>query len=125
MTSSLAPAKRLLGAVAISLLAAAGIAADWPQWRGPNRDGIVEGVTVPEKWPKTLKEAWKVPVGEGISSPVVVGGSVVVFARQKDDEVVLCLDLASGKEKWRWAPYPAPYKWQGGEGLFSKGPRST
>jgi outer membrane protein assembly factor BamB len=84
--------------------------ADWPQWRGPNRDGVVHGVTVPEKWPKTLEEAWKVEVGEGYSSPVVVGGNVYVFTRQNDNEVVLCLAVTSGKEIWRSAAYPAPYK---------------
>jgi outer membrane protein assembly factor BamB len=86
------------------------VAADWPQWRGPNRDGVVHGVSVPTKWPKALKEEWKVEVGEGYSSPVVVGGNVYVFTRQKDDEVVWCLDGTSGKEIWRSEPYPAPYK---------------
>jgi outer membrane protein assembly factor BamB len=105
--------------------AASGLSQDWPQWRGPNRDGVVHGVTVPKHWPKTLKEEWKVPVGEGVSSPVVVGGKVYVFTRQKDDELVLCLDVATGKEVWRSEPYSAPYQWQGGEGTFSKGPRST
>src|SRR6476619_1525160 len=81
-------------------------AQDWPQWRGPNRDGVVHGVNVPTKWPKTLTEEWQVEVGEGIASPVVVRGNVYVFSRQKEDEVVLCLDLASGKENWRSDRYP-------------------
>src|SRR5258708_669210 len=76
--------------------------ADSPQWRGPNRDGVVHGVTVPKTWPKTLTVEWEVPVGEGVSSPVVVGGKVFLHTRQKsDEEVVLGLDLISGKEKWR------------------------
>src|SRR5437868_5576862 len=79
-------------------LVASGLAQDWPQWRGPNRDGVVQGVKVPEKWPQTLKEDWKVPVGEGVSSPAVVGDKVYVFTRQKDDEVVFCLDLTTSKE---------------------------
>jgi outer membrane protein assembly factor BamB len=91
-------------------LAASGPARDWPQWRGPGRDGVVRGVTVPAKWPKTLKEEWRVEVGEGYSSPVVVGGRVYVFTRQKEDEVVWCLDVATGKEIWRSEPCPAPYK---------------
>jgi outer membrane protein assembly factor BamB len=98
---------------------------DWPQWRGPNRDGVVHGVTVPAKWPRTLTEEWKVTVGEGVSSPVVVGGRVYVFTRQKNDEMVLCFDVATGKENWRSEPCPAPYEWWPGEGTFSKGPRST
>jgi outer membrane protein assembly factor BamB len=102
-----------------------GPSADWPQWRGPNRDGVVHGVKAPEKWPQALTEEWKVPVGEGVSSPVVVGDSVFVFSRQKDDEIVFCLDVATGKEVWKSEPYPAPYQWWPGEGNFSKGPRST
>ena len=66
--------------------AASALSQDWPQWRGPNRDGAVQGVSVPKKWPKALKEEWKVAVGEGYSSPVVVGGKVYVFTRQKEDE---------------------------------------
>jgi outer membrane protein assembly factor BamB len=80
---------------------------------------------VPTKWPRTLKEEWMVTVGEGVSSPVVVGSRVYVFTRQKDDELVLCLDVATGKETWRSERYHAPYQWWPGEGTFSKGPRST
>src|SRR5579872_688613 len=114
------------GLAAIHLIIAApGFSSDWPQWRGPNRDGVARGVKVPEKWPKTLKEEWKATVGEGVSSPVVVGDKAFVFTRQKEDEVVLCLDLLTGKEVWKSMPYPAPYQWWLGEGNFSKGPRST
>lgn len=95
-------------------LMASMLCADWPQWRGPNRDGVTHGITVPAKWPKALKEEWKVTVGEGYSSPVVAEGKVYVFTRQKEDEIVLCFDVASGKEIWKSEPYPAPYK--GGPG---------
>src|SRR5262249_55141936 len=61
-------------------------------------------------WPRTLTEEWQVPVGEGYSSPVVAGGNVYVFTRQKDHEVVMCFHVAGGKEIWRSDPYPAPYK---------------
>jgi outer membrane protein assembly factor BamB len=98
---------------------------NWPQWRGPSRDGVVQGVTVPAKWPRTLTEEWRVPVGTGVASPVVVGGDVYVFVREKDDELVVCLDLRSGKERWRSEPYPAPYKPGPGEGTAEDRPRST
>jgi outer membrane protein assembly factor BamB len=115
-----------LGRLAVLLLPVATVLAqDWPQWRGPNRDGVVHGVTVPAKWPRTLKEEWRVTVGEGVSSPVVAGGKVYVFTRQRDDEMVLCLDIATGTVNWRSEPYRAPYQWWPGEGTFSKGPRST
>ena len=69
----------LLAGVAVFLRTGTGLSQDWPQWRGPNRDGVVHGVNVPVRWPKALKEEWKVAVGEGVSSPVVVGNNVFVF----------------------------------------------
>jgi outer membrane protein assembly factor BamB len=99
---------------------------DWPQWRGPNRDGVAHGVTVPEKWPRTLIQEWEVPVGKGVASPVVVAGNVYLLTRQKDDrEVVQCLDVHSGESRWRSDPYPAPYKVGPGEGTADDRPRST
>src|SRR5262249_32674683 len=91
---------------------------------GPNRDGTVSTFTAPKTWPKTLKEQWKVRVGEGHSSPVVVDGKVYQLARQKDAEVILCLDLATGKEIWRDS-YDAPYKMHFAATGHGKGPKST
>jgi len=96
-------------------LAACALAADWPQWRGPNRDGAAVGVTLPQTWPKTLKETWRVDVGEGLSSPVVVGNRIYIHARRQGDEAVSCLDLADGKTVWN-GRYPAPWKVQPGAG---------
>lgn len=96
--------------------------ADWPQWRGPQRDGSVAGL--PAQWPDALKKQWEVPVGTGHSSPVVSGNRVVVFTRQGDDEVVRALDLASGKEVWR-AFYPAPYVVNPAAQSHGPGPKST
>jgi outer membrane protein assembly factor BamB len=124
MTLSGEMARPFAGVLTLFVVTALGLAADWPQWRGPNRDGAVYGVTVPRNWPKTLKEEWKVPIGEGVSSPVVAGNNIYVLARQKkNEEVVLCLDLASGKENWR-STYPAPYKLNPVAHGF-EGPRST
>ncbi len=115
----------------VAVLAAASVAfgltaraADWPQWRGPNRDGVVHGTKGPAVWPEKLREEWKVQVGEGASSPVVVGQSIFQHVRQKpDEEVVLCLDLSNGHERWR-SSYAAPYK-LGGPAHGFEGPRST
>jgi outer membrane protein assembly factor BamB len=96
--------------VGASYLVLSAAAQDWPQWRGSNRDGAVRGVAVPTKWPRTLKEEWNLPVGEGYASPVGVGGKVYVFTRQKDCEIVRCIDLAGGKEIWRSEPCPAHCK---------------
>jgi len=74
---------------------------DWPQWRGPNRDGKATGFVAPATWPQQLTEKWKVTVGEGVATPAVVGDQVYVLTRQEDNEVVLCLDANSGEQVWR------------------------
>jgi outer membrane protein assembly factor BamB len=79
---------------------------DWPQWRGPNRDGKVTGFTAPETWPKTFAQKWKTTVGPGDASPALVGDKLYVFTRQGKDEVILCLGVADGKQLWE-NKYPA------------------
>lgn len=54
--------------------------AQWPEWRGPSRDGVVPAAVVPKAWPEALKEGWAAEVGEGYSTPVVDGGRVFVHA---------------------------------------------
>ena len=109
---------------AATLLTANSMAADWPQWRGPNRDGKVVDVSLPQTWPKTLKEEWKVTVGIGHASPVVANGRIYVFARQGDEEVLLCLDSVTGKEVWRSGQAIA-YEMHPAAVGHGKGPKST
>src|SRR5947209_395435 len=124
MTTSSYRANVIVGVLALVSAPPLVPAADWPQWRGPNRDGVVHGVKVPDQWPRTLKEEWAAEVGEGFSSPVVAGDRVLVFTRQKNDEVVRCFEVATGKEVWRSEPYEAPYKpGPGNPGDYK--PRST
>src|SRR2546428_2546939 len=82
---------------------------DWPQWRGPNRDGAAASFTEPKSWPEHLTLKWKVPVGLGYATPIVVGSRVYMFARQNDNEVMLALDAETGETVWQTS-YPAPFK---------------
>src|SRR5687767_7957114 len=98
--------------------------ADWPQWRGPNRDGSAPSFTPPKTWPESLTQRWKVDIGLGYATPVVVGNRVYTFSRRDENEVVAALDAATGKQIWQ-AQYPAPYmlvKAAAGHGM---GPKST
>ena len=99
------------------------LAQDWPQWRGPNRDGKVTGFTAPAAWPTNLTQKWQIKVGKGDSSPVLVGEKLYVFARQEAEEVVLCLEAGSGKTVWE-ARYPAG-RVVTGPAVRHPGPRST
>ena len=97
-------------------------AQDWPQWRGPHRDNKVDGFAAPKDWPKELTKKWKVAVGKGEASPLLVGNKVYVFGRQGGDEVAMCLDAGSGKEVWKEKYASAEI---GGSASGYPGPRST
>jgi hypothetical protein len=64
-----------------------GAAQDWPQWRGPNRDGATT-FSVPGSWPDRLEPQWQVEVGSGHATPVLVGDAVYMFTRVEEDEVM-------------------------------------
>jgi outer membrane protein assembly factor BamB len=97
-------------------------AQDWPQWRGLNRDGRAAAVTA--IWPKELQEEWKVTVGVGHATPVVVRDRIYVFARQGEEEVLLSLDAATGKEIWKTSE-PISYQMHPAATGHGKGPKST
>lgn len=98
-------------------------AADWPHWRGPNRDGVAPGVTFPDKWPaEAPKEKWKAPVGLGYSGPAIVGNKVFILGRVEKDERCLALDANTGKELWK---IEYPEKFEAPDPTAGKGPNST
>jgi outer membrane protein assembly factor BamB len=98
-------------------------AQDWPQWRGPNRDGVTP-FTEPKAWPEKLTTKWKVTIGEGYASPILAGGRILEFARQGDDEVAMSIDPENGKTLWRQS-YPAQYEPVSSAARHGKGPKST
>jgi len=113
--SRIASALVLTAVVTLSLLAA-----DWPQFLGPNRDG-----TSPEKvapWKGELKPAWKAPVGDAHSSPVVADGVVYAFyqPKGKDADALAALDAKTGKRLWEKSYDRAKFN-----PPFGAGPRST
>jgi outer membrane protein assembly factor BamB len=95
---------------------------DWPQWRGIGRDSKVTGFKVPSAWPAELKQEWKVTVGFGDGTPILTGNMIYLNTRQGTDEVVLCLDAATGKELWK-SQYPSTAVT--GPAAAHPGPRST
>jgi outer membrane protein assembly factor BamB len=74
---------------------------EWVQWRGNHRDGVVTGFSAPEKWPAELTKKWSVEVGDGVSSPSVAANRVYIMALQDGQEVMRCLDAATGDELWK------------------------
>lgn len=79
-------------------------AANWPQWRGPNGDGISVETNVPVKWSPSENVVWKTPIpGEGHSSPVVWGDSVLLTTAMPNtqERLLLRLDARTGKILWQ------------------------
>jgi outer membrane protein assembly factor BamB len=95
---------------------------DWPQWRGIGRDSKVTGFTAPAAWPAELKQEWKVSVGFGDATPALSGNKIYLNTRQGDQELILCLDAATGKELWR-NQYPSVAVT--GPAISHPGPRSS
>lgn len=108
----------------ISLLPVSAVAESWPQWRGPARDGHAPMFEVPGTWPETPQPLWKVEVGEGYASPVVVGETIYLITRQGDDEVVMALNLSDGKALWSQR-FPTPYKMHQAAIKHGQGPKAT
>jgi outer membrane protein assembly factor BamB len=99
-------------------------AQDWSQWRGPARDASVPASNAPSSWPESLRQAWRVEVGEGYSSPVVSGNRVFVHSRRDPEEIVVALSLQDGKLLWQ-QKYPATFQKNQYAVQMAKGPNST
>src|SRR5687768_7585954 len=97
------PSRDREGAVLLlSLLAGLSLSAqDWPQWRGPARDGVLPSASVLREWPRSAKLVWKTAIGGGYSSPVAAQGALYVIAREAENEVVSRLDWKTGKVAWK------------------------
>ena len=99
-------------------------AQDWPQWRGPSRNAAVTGAAVPAAWPAAFKEAWRVDIGEGYSSPVVSGATAFVHSRKDPREIVTAINLSSGKVVWQQS-YDAAFTKNQYAARMAKGPNAT
>jgi outer membrane protein assembly factor BamB len=100
------------------------VAQNWPQWRGPNRDGAITSFSEPATWPESLRQQWKVEVGTGYATPLLVGDRLYQFSRIGDSEVMQALDPATGKTIWR-TDYAAPFTVMSAAVKHGPGPKST
>jgi outer membrane protein assembly factor BamB len=86
---------------------------DWPQWRGPNRDGVWNEKGILQVFPQEgLKIRWRAPIGGGISSPAVAKGRVYVTDALEEKpnawERIHCFDEKDGTPLWTYS-YEADY----------------
>lgn len=115
--------RRLATVALVVLVATPAFAAapyDWPQLRGPERDGISRETGLLERWPAEGPPVlWRRPLGNGFSALSVVDGTIYTQAGIGDDEVVVALAADDGRELWRTRLDRARPDGQG------SGPRST
>lgn len=115
-------AARRLAGVALALAAAGALtvsAADWPQYRGLERDGHSPEQGVARPWGGGLKVLWRATLGEGYSGMAVVDGRLYTLFGRGRDELALALDAATGRQLWRTRIDDNRFDSQG------SGPRST
>ncbi len=100
------------------------LADDWPQWRGPTRDGIWRETGIIDKFPDTsITLRWRVAIGSGYCGPTVANDRVYVTDRQVDPaevERVHCFDWQTGRSLWTFT-YDCPYK----NVSYTAGPRAS
>jgi outer membrane protein assembly factor BamB len=114
--------QRLLLLAVVLTLAAARLGAEWPQFLGPERNGIYRGPALADTWgPQGPRVVWRRQVGAGFAGPAVVQGRVLVFHRVGSEEVLESLDSKTGATQWRYA-YPTTYRDDFG---FDEGPRAV
>ncbi|WP_009960004.1 PQQ-like beta-propeller repeat protein [Verrucomicrobium spinosum] len=89
--------------LATALCAQAALAADWPQWRGPNRNGISAESGWNARWSTAPKVLWKANVGTGFASFTVAHGKVYTTGNADNKDTVFCFDATTGKEIWKHA----------------------
>ena len=109
----------LVFACAVQAMAQAG--ANWPQWRGPNRDGVSKETGLLKQWPADGPPlVWKAAgAGRGYSSFSVANGRLYTMGLRGDREFVVAFDIATGKEAWA-TPHGGAFRNDRGDG-----PRGT
>ncbi|MBM3833757.1 MAG: polyvinylalcohol dehydrogenase [Verrucomicrobia bacterium] len=77
-------------------------AADWPQWRGPDRTGLSSEKGLLKAWPEGgPKQVWIFKnAGDGYSSPAIVAGKLYTMGTRNDEEILIALNVANGSELW-------------------------
>ena len=94
-------------AAVLILASALLMAADWPQFRGPNASGVSQEINLPTVFSPTENVVWKTPLPMGNSSPAVAGDKIFLTGFEGDRLFTIALDRATGKILWRReAPRP-------------------
>src|SRR3954452_12723319 len=110
--------KRILACFAVIVLPLAVRAENWPQWRGPDNNGISHEKGIPAKWDEKTNIAWRLPIPKGNagSTPVIWGDKIFLTCVDGKDLVVLCVKT-DGSILWKkQAGTAVKSVYMGGEG---------
>lgn len=123
---------RILSLAIVLITGTSALAVDWPQWMGPNRDGVWTETGVIREMPDELPIKWRIPTGLGYAGPAVADGKVYLFdyvlesgepsqskAKLTGQERIRCLNADTGEEIWSYE-YDRPYSM-----AYGYGPRCT
>jgi outer membrane protein assembly factor BamB len=106
--------------VCILSSSASGLADDWPQLLGPQRNGVSAETGLLTTWPADgPPEVWRVPGGEGMSGLAISGGRLFTMVQQGGRQWVVCYDAQTGTQHWKRDVAPSYTNGQG------DGPRAT
>ena len=93
---------RLIAALLLTTTATAGQPADWPQWRGPNRDGTSNETGLSTDWKTSPpRRLWTASVGIGFSSIAVSDSLALATGNEKETDTLYAFDAATGKLRWK------------------------
>jgi len=113
--------KRSVYILSVLLVVLPAFAADWPQWRGPNRDGISPEANWLTQWPAGgPKQLWHANVGTGCSAVAVSHGRLFAMGNTNDTDTAVCCDAATGQVLWQYS-YACPLEPR----MFEGGPAAT
>ena len=111
----------LLTAAFLAVGASVAQAADWPNWRGPDHNGVSREADWYEKWPsRGPKRLWKASVGTGFAAVSVANGRVFTMGNRSARDQIIALDEATGDELWKHT-YSEPLT----PNLYDGGPNAT
>src|SRR5437773_7012444 len=116
----------LIACVLVLFWAVTGRADNWPQWRGPDNDGVCKETNLPTEWGADKNLAWKLPLpGPSGATPAVWGDHIFLTSEEGTSDVVLLCVGTDGKELWKKKLGSARVRTMGNEGNAASPSPST
>ena len=94
--------RRMACTLAVLIVSVAHVAADWPHWRGPSRDGVSRETNLPTRWTTEENVAWKLPLPSWSgATPIIAGDTIFLNVADGDGLGLWAVDRAKGTVRWK------------------------